>query len=164
MQCFWFLSYVPEPLSLAAQTLIARDRKHAREWAGLLLKSGAALGVLLAALLAVCFQGAALFSPDIAVQQLVKSVTLHAMAAMIVCAVMMMGDGISVGSNDFNHLPLTNCVALATTAAVLQAVQRAGVGYGGTWLGLIGFYLTRVAGHAWHFRHMLRGEKIRKLA
>lgn len=27
-QTFWFLSYFPEPLSLAAQTLLARDRRH----------------------------------------------------------------------------------------------------------------------------------------
>ena len=41
MQTFWFLSYFPEPLSLAAQTLLARDRTRpaqAAQWAWLLLR------------------------------------------------------------------------------------------------------------------------------
>lgn len=40
-QTFWFLSYFPEPLSLTAQSLLARDRGHperAAHWAWLLLR------------------------------------------------------------------------------------------------------------------------------
>lgn len=48
LQTFWFLSYIPEPLSLTAQTLLARDRANparAAHWARLLLRcaSGCAL-------------------------------------------------------------------------------------------------------------------------
>lgn len=42
MQTFWFLAYFPEPLSLAAQTLLARDKgqpTQAAYWAWLLLRS-----------------------------------------------------------------------------------------------------------------------------
>ena len=41
LQTFWFLAYFPEPLSLAAQSLLARDRsdpKRAQELAWLLLQ------------------------------------------------------------------------------------------------------------------------------
>ena len=41
LQTFWFLSYFPEPLSLTAQSLLARDRANparAAHWARLLLR------------------------------------------------------------------------------------------------------------------------------
>lgn len=44
-QTFWFCSYFPEPLSLAAQSLLARDRAHPERMAhlaGLLLRCAAA--------------------------------------------------------------------------------------------------------------------------
>ena len=58
-QVFWCLSYVMEPFSLAAQSLLARDRycrQRAAAWARLLLKAGSGLGVVLAGALVIIYQ------------------------------------------------------------------------------------------------------------
>ncbi|KAL4424560.1 hypothetical protein ABPG77_009144 [Micractinium sp. CCAP 211/92] len=90
MQTFWFLSYFPEPLSLTAQSLLARDRGHperAAHWAWLLLRSGAQLGLLLAAAVWLVFtRAASWFSADVAVQQQVARLAPVAMAAIAVCS------------------------------------------------------------------------------
>ncbi|KAI7838915.1 hypothetical protein COHA_007321 [Chlorella ohadii] len=90
MQTFWFLSYFPEPLSLTAQTLLARDRANparAAHWARLLLRSGAVLGVLLAAAVGAVFtRGSWLFTPDLAVQAAVAQLAPIAMLALGICA------------------------------------------------------------------------------
>lgn len=59
LQVFWCLTYFVEPFSLAAQSLIARDRysrPRAAAWAWLLLRAGSALGVALAAVLVGIYQ------------------------------------------------------------------------------------------------------------
>ena len=66
-------------------------------------------------------------------------------------AVMMMFDGISVGAGDYGHLPLATGAGLLATLGALSAGRRYGLGLSGVWLGLIGFYATRLAGHLVHF-------------
>lgn len=96
-QIFWFLSYVPETLSLAAQSMIARDRRIPRAgqaWSRLLLGCGAALGVTLAlALVAVFKRGLALFTTDLAVIAQVGAIWPMAAAALALCSCMMIMDG-----------------------------------------------------------------------
>lgn len=159
MQVFWFLLYIPEPLSLAAQSLIARDRYHpqqASQWAWLLLHAGVGLGFLLALLLAGVFTfGARLFTSDVAVQSGVAALVPVAMVATHVCSTMMMFDGISIGAADFGHLPVANAAGLGVTLAILWASGRAGLGLQGVWWSLVGFYATRLVAHVLHF--LLKG-------
>lgn len=68
LQLFWLLSFFPEPLSMTAQSLIARDttdRAQVTKTAWLLARMAGFMSVALAALVAVSFLfGAYLFSPD----------------------------------------------------------------------------------------------------
>ena len=64
---------------------------------------------------------------------------------------MMMFDGISVGANDYGHLPLATAAGLAATLGTLSLGRRCGLGLPAVWLGLIAFYATRLAGHLLHF-------------
>ncbi|KAL4421323.1 hypothetical protein ABPG75_010614 [Micractinium tetrahymenae] len=151
MQTFWFLSCFPEPLSLAAQSLLARDRgnpERAAHWAWLLLRSGAALGLLLAAAVGLVFtRAASWFSADLAVQLAVARLAPVAMSAIAVCSVMMMFDGISVGNGSFAHLPPSNVAGLGVTLAVLHVGQQRGLGLAAVWCALVAFYATRLSGH-----------------
>ena len=101
MQIFWFISFLPEPLSMAAQTLVAKeagDPKAASGWARLLVASGTGFGVFLALIAAVALLCASpIFTPDIVVQQIVQSLAPYAALAMGICGLMMMFDGISIG-------------------------------------------------------------------
>lgn len=68
LQLFWLLSFFPEPLSMTAQSLIARDttdRPQVVKTAWLLVRMAGFLSVALAGLIAMSFLfGAYLFSPD----------------------------------------------------------------------------------------------------
>ena len=68
LQLFWLLSFFPEPLSMTAQSLIARDttdRPQVVRTAWLLVRMAGFLSVALAGLIAMSFLfGAYLFSPD----------------------------------------------------------------------------------------------------
>ncbi|KAL6779016.1 hypothetical protein ACKKBF_B19130 [Auxenochlorella protothecoides x Auxenochlorella symbiontica] len=164
MQIFWFLSYVPETLSLAAQSMIARDRRIPRAgqaWSRLLLGCGAALGVTLAlALVAVFKRGLALFTTDPAVIAQVGAIWPMAAAALALCSCMMIMDGISVGSNVLDHLPISNVVGLAVTLGVLRTLPGT---LTSVWWSLLAFYATRSLGHAiyytWRHPHTAFGEQ-----
>lgn len=68
LQLFWLLSFFPEPLSMTAQSLIARDttdRQQVTKTAWLLIRLAGFLAVMLAGMVAVSFLfGAYLFSPE----------------------------------------------------------------------------------------------------
>ena len=68
LQLFWLLSFFPEPLSMSAQSLIARDtpdRPQVVRTAWLLIRLAGFLAVLLAGLVAMSFLfGSYLFSPE----------------------------------------------------------------------------------------------------
>ncbi|EFN50757.1 hypothetical protein CHLNCDRAFT_55571 [Chlorella variabilis] len=155
MNSFWFLAYFPEPLSLAAQSMLARDKgrpQRAAYWAWLLLRSGAVLGLGLAAAVGALSAGRGwMFTTDVAVQAAVRQLAPVAMAAISVCSVMMMFDGISVGSGSFAHLPRSNVAGLGVTLAALHAGRQAGLGLGAVWWALVAFYSTRLLGHLLHF-------------
>jgi hypothetical protein len=68
LQLFWLLSFCPEPLSMSAQSLIARDsadRQRITIMCWLLLRLAGFLSIGLAALVATCFLfGSYLFTVD----------------------------------------------------------------------------------------------------
>jgi hypothetical protein len=68
LQLFWLLSFFPEPLSMTAQSLIARDatdRQQVISTCWLLVKMAGFMSIGLAALVATCFLfGSYLFTPD----------------------------------------------------------------------------------------------------
>ena len=155
MQTFWFLSFLPEPLSMAAQSLLARDAQRpaaAAAWAHLLLRSGALLGVALAGVVAAAFtHGSWAFTADAALRGMVAELAPLGALCMCICGAMMMLDGISIGAGDYHHLPPSIGFGLAATLATLEAGRRAGAGLHSVWWALVAFYASRLAGHGLHF-------------
>ena len=152
MQTFWFVSFFPEPLSMAAQTLIARERGHpaaARSWAALLFRSGLVLGLGLAGVVAGAFTfGAGTFTADPTVLAAVRQLAPLGAAATVVVSVMMMFDGISIGAGTLRHMPVGAAAGLAACVGVLWAGARAGAGLQAVWWALCAFYVVRTSVHS----------------
>lgn len=134
-------------------------RENIKSKAILLLSSGAITGLFLSALLFFCLTKTAfLFSRDPAVLHAVASpaIVFPAMVAIAVCSVMMVFDGLSVGSGLMSHLPVGNALGLFMTIATLHyttinsthvSSSSSTLGLGGVWVALCMFYITRIAVH-----------------
>lgn len=156
MQMFWFISYFPEPLSMAAQTLIARDHtKHpvaARQWAWRLVSTGSLVGMALSVVtVATLTWGTCLFSPDIAIQQTVQSLASLGGLAIALCSILMMFDGISIGSGALAHLPIGVAAGLVVVLGILYSNFSFAEGLKGVWWALNGFYATRLLIHLLYY-------------
>jgi Na+-driven multidrug efflux pump len=154
LQLFWFLSYFPEPLSVAAQSLIARDRES--KPATLLLTRcilglAAVLGISIATACAVAFVfGSSAFTQNAVIAQTMQTVAGHAFWALILCSFAMAMDGISIGSDDYQHLPVVNFAGLAATAGWLQWCIMQNLGLPGIWMGMVVVFGVRLAVHLVH--------------
>ncbi|KAL0055499.1 hypothetical protein WJX82_001214 [Trebouxia sp. C0006] len=157
LQLFWFLSFVPEPLSMAAQSLVARDSSdpaRVKRLTHLLLKLGLFAGIVLAALVAfIMIKLPWLFTSDAAVAADVGQLVAQAMCSTLICSIVMMFDGISIGSGDFRHLPQTNLLGWLVTGASLVVGRRLKGGLGSVWWSLSLFFATRLL---WHLVHIYK--------
>lgn len=148
---------VPEPLSMAAQSLVARDStdpSRVRRLTRLLLKLGLVTGITLAAVIALIMTKLPwLFTSDKSVAADLGQLVVQAMCSTLLCSVVMMFDGISIGSNDFRHLPQTNLFGWIVTVVVLLVGRRFNGGLGSVWWSLSLFFVTRLA---WHVLHIYR--------
>ena len=151
LQVFWFLSYVPESLSLTAQSLIARDMNNpakARVISHSLMQLGGVVGMAMAALFVGAMLGCPwLFSNDVAVHSGMEKLVLPGALACYGICMAMIFDGISIGSSQMRHLPRANLVALIACFAVAMPASSLGLGLAGTWAGFTAFTFTRVACH-----------------
>jgi putative MATE family efflux protein len=151
MQIFWFISFFADPLSMSAQSLIAKERtspQSAKRWAWMLITNGLTLSVILAAIVAGLLQfGSGLFTTDPLVQAGVRALAPHSAAAMVICGVMMIFDGISLGAGTFRHLPAAVGVGMGTVLSVLWYGGRSGGGLSAVWWALIAFYAARLGSH-----------------
>lgn len=151
MQIFWFISFFPEPLSMAAQSLIAKERgipSAAKKWAWLLVRQGLGFGFILAAAVAgALYFAPGMFTTDAAVHAGVQSLAPLGAIAMAICSVMMMFDGISIGAGTFRHLPAAVALGMAAVLGALWVGVQSGGGLAAVWYSLIAFYATRLAGH-----------------
>jgi Na+-driven multidrug efflux pump len=154
LQLFWFLSYFPEPLSVAAQSLIARDRGDRGKMVVLTRCIGgtaAALGVSIAAACASCFcfsSGA--FTANAAIAASMASLALPAGIALILCSLAMAADGVSIGSEDYKHLPVVNFLGLGATAMYLQWCNMQGYGLIHIWQAMVVVFAVRLSVHMVH--------------
>lgn len=155
LQVFWFLSYVPEALSLTAQSLIARDinqPRKARLVSRTLMKLGSGVGVGLAAI----FYSAMtvfpwMFSSDAAVHAGLQTVVAPGALACVAVAVAMTFDGIGIGSGRFHHLPRNNLIGLIACLGTAFCAAHMGLGLTGTWAGFTVFMTMRILGHLYEF-------------
>ena len=88
-----------------------------------------------------------LFSSDPAIVAQVSALRPLGAAAIAVCSLLMVYDGISIGSGHLVHLPVGVGVGLGV---VLMALNTRG-GLEGVWVALIGFYATRLAVHLLYY-------------
>ena len=154
MQMFWFISYLPEPLSMAAQTLVAKEYVknpgEARRWALQLVSTGSVFGVILSCVaVATLTWGSCMFSPESVIQQTVQSLAPLGGSAIAVCSVLMMFDGISIGSGAFVHLPIGVAAGLIAVLGVLTV--GAPMGLQSVWWALNAFYATRLCVHLCYY-------------
>ena len=155
MQIFWFISFFPEPLSMAAQSLIAKERYSphaAKSWAWLLVTQGLVFGLILAAVVAAAlYLGPGMFTTDAAVRAGVQSLAPLGALAMAVCGVMMMFDGVSIGSGQFRHLPVSVALGMVAVLSVLCFGMQGGGSLAAVWYSLIAFYATRLGVHVIYY-------------
>lgn len=110
-----------------------------------------ALGVILAGACAGCFVfGASAFTADVAVQSSMRALAPPAVIALVFCAVAMALDGISIGSNDYSHLPMVNLLGLGATAGFLHWCSHVGASLPTIWQGMVVVFAVRFAVHLTH--------------
>jgi putative MATE family efflux protein len=151
LQVWWMLSYIPEPMSLAAQTLIARDMKkpdnaqHLSTLAKVLYGMAGTLGATVATATLVALTAPMIASTlvaDVSVQAIMTKLAPLAFCAQISAALASLSDGICIGSGSFGHLP---GVMIGSTLAAMAAMTGGSVS--SVWMSLNLFYITRVVGH-----------------
>ena len=147
MQMFWFLSYLPEPLSMAAQVKMAATRRGGSDGVRtrrLLLGLGSSMGIVLAAVTFVALTYVApVFTSEAGIVAQVMALRSLGATAIAVCSLLMVYDGMSIGSDNLVHLPVG---VVAGLGVVLVALGNVG-GLAGGWVALVGFYATRLAVH-----------------
>lgn len=146
---------VTEPLSMAAQSLVARDSTDSgrvRRLTRLLLKLGVVMGIALAAVIALIMTKLPwLFTSDESVAADLKQLVVQAMCSTLLCSTVMMLDGISIGSGDFRHLPQTNFLGWIVTSISLMLSRQLHGGLESVWWSLALFFATRLV---WHLIHI----------
>ena len=160
------LADFPEPFSLTAQTLIARDSANAnkvRQLAHLLLSLGVATGAVLALVHGLLLWGSPrLFSSNAAVIAAFQSVIPHSMLALLICSVAVLCDGVSIGAQQMTNMPQMLVLSMIVAFGALELSARAGLGLGGVWLSMVAFYAARAGLHGIHvmlnWRHSALGQ------
>mmetsp|Transcript_10055 Transcript_10055/g.18936 ORF Transcript_10055/g.18936 Transcript_10055/m.18936 type:complete len:557 (-) Transcript_10055:245-1915(-) len=147
LQLFWFFSYFPEPLSITAQSLIARDmRQPARvqRMAKMLMGMGFIIGLFLALSVVAAYTFLPrLFTHDEHVATAIRTLRPQAFISILTLSAVMVMDGVSIGSGDFAHLPRTSLVATIGTWSLLTAASRLEWGLEAVWWGMVVFFGLR---------------------
>ena len=102
------------------------------------------MGVVLAAVTFVAFTHVApVFTSEAGIVAQVMALRSLGAVAIAVCSLLMVYDGMSIGSDNLVHLPVGVGAGLGV---VLVALGNVG-GLAGVWVALAGFYATRLAVH-----------------
>lgn len=153
LQVFWFFSYFPEPLSITAQSLIARDSRsptRVKRMAKMLVTLGITVGLCLGVLVSAAYLTLPrLFTSDPLVASAIKTLCPQAFCSLVLLAIVMVMDGISIGSGDFGHLPRTSLVASFGCWAALT-VTTPGQTLGNVWWAMVVFFALRFIQHILH--------------
>ncbi|GAQ91217.1 MATE efflux family protein [Klebsormidium nitens] len=155
MQLFWFLSYFPEPLSISAQSLVARDLaaepQRARAMARMLLWAGCGIGLVLGVVVwAVPRVWGHVLAADVAVRRGVVAVSAQNAVCSWLCALAVVLDGVAIGSGDYGYMPRMQFLNMLGVGAALRTAWAAGWGLPGVWHCLTLFFVLRIAYHAVH--------------
>jgi putative MATE family efflux protein len=155
LQVWWLLSFFPDALSVAAQTLITRDMKDNEHRVPKLIKvlygMSATLGVAAAALTSGLLRNPLATSAlvaDVSVQTLMATLVPFATISQFFYPIAALSDGVSIGLGTFSQLPMISLGSFVTTAVGLSQVANQGLGIVGVWGCMFIFLSSRVAGHS----------------
>lgn len=155
LQVWWLMSFLPEPMSVAAQTLITRDMKDRSDRVPKLIKTmfgmAGVLGVSAAALTGFILRSPTVASSlvaDVSVQKLMASLVPGAVLSMAYFPFATLSDGVCIGLGSFGHLPVIMAGSFVATLAGLATVSRRGWGVVGVWGCMNIFISVRILGHA----------------
>ena len=163
LQVWWLLSFIPEPMSVAAQTLITRDMKDRKErvpkLVNTLYKMCGVLGISAAVLTGVILRAPAVAGAlvaDVSVQKMMASLVPFAVLSQSYCPIATLSDGVCIGLGSFSHLPILMAGSFLATAAGLAFVTSQNMGIVGVWACMNVFLTSRIVGH------LLISTKLRK--
>lgn len=163
LQVWWLMSFLPEPMSVAAQTLITRDMKDRRSRVPKLIRTlyqmSGVLGVAAAALTGIILRTPAIAGAlvaDTAVQRTMATLVPFAMLSQSYCPIGALSDGVCIGLGSFSHLPLIMAGSFLATVAGLTVVAGRGLGVVGVWACMNVFLTSRIAGHVLMSRRLRR--------
>ena len=155
LQVWWLLSFLPEPMSVAAQTLITRDMKDREHRVPKLIKTlygmSATLGVSAAALTFAVLRNSYVTSAlvaDVSVQKMIATMVPFAALSQAYCPIATISDGVCIGLGSFSQLPVIMLGSFFTTAVGLSLVASQGLGVVGVWACMNVFLSSRIAGHS----------------
>lgn len=167
LQVWWLISFLPEPMSVAAQTLITRDSKDRPERVPKLIKTlyrmAAILGMSASVLTLVALRAPAVVGAlvaDVSVQKMIASLVPFAVLSQGYCPLGTLSDGVCIGLGSFSHLPGIMIGSFFTTCAALSLVAKYNLGVVGVWGCMNVFLSARVLGHV--FTSTKLRESIRK--
>mmetsp|Transcript_6891 Transcript_6891/g.14782 ORF Transcript_6891/g.14782 Transcript_6891/m.14782 type:complete len:332 (+) Transcript_6891:104-1099(+) len=154
LQVWWLMSFLPEPMSVAAQTLITRDMKDRPDRVPKLIKTlfgmSGVLGIAAAAATCIILRAPGVASAlvaDVSVQKLMAGLVPFAVLSQSYCPLATLSDGICIGLGSFAHLPSIMVGSFLTTAAGLAVVASRGLGVVGVWGCMNVFIASRIMGH-----------------
>ena len=154
LQVWWLMSFLPEPMSVAAQTLITRDMKDRKERVPKLIKTlysmCAVLGLSAAVLTGVILRAPSVASTlvaDPSVQKMMASLVPFAVLSQSYCPMATLSDGVCIGLGAFNHLSYIMIGSFLTTATGLSLVASQNMGVVGVWACMNVFISSRITGH-----------------
>lgn len=163
LQVWWLISFLPEPMSVAAQTLITRDSKDRPSRVPKLIKTlyrmSVILGVSASILTLVALRAPAIVGAlvaDVSVQKMIATLVPFAVLSQGYCPLGTLSDGVCIGLGSFTHLPGIMIGSFAATCAALSLVAKHNLGVVGVWGCMNVFLSARVLGH------MLTSTKLRE--
>jgi len=152
LNVFRFFLFIPEPLSITAQSLIARDRGQlhkVRRVAKALLLTGTVVGSMLGfAVLGVYNIFPYVFTSDTFVASAIRVVSPQAFISVVLLATVMVMDGISIGCADYKHMPYGHMLSTCGCWAALTLVPCNTLGH--VWWAMVIFFGIRYIHHVWH--------------
>jgi putative MATE family efflux protein len=158
-----FLAFVLDAIAIAAQAITGRylgagDVAATRAVTSRMVRWGVVGGVVTGLLLAVASPVlGALFTDDLAVQELLVPVLVVAALGQPVAGVVFVLDGVLIGAGDGAYLARGGLVTLAVYAPLALAAALLGVGLVGIWVSFVAVFmgarlvvlLHRARGDAW---------------
>jgi len=157
LQVWWLIAFLPEPMSVVAQTLITRDMKGSAssksrvpKLVKTLYQMCAALGLAAAAATGVILSTpkvAGALVADVTVQRTMATLVPLAVLSQAYCPMATLSDGVCIGLGSYSHLPIIMVGSFAATAASLAFVTSQGIGVVGVWGAMNVFLSSRIIGH-----------------